>query len=286
MTEANLAELLPWVGRTLEESDALEPFRAAALAAALDRTTPLQRGDELPPVWHWLYFLHTPRAESTREDGHPAVEGGLLPPTLPPRRMWAASELHFEAPLILGTPARKRSTIAAIDAKTGRSGSLVFVHVEHVISQADTPRVRERQTLVYRPAAVGPQPAPAAEPAPSDPTWQHTWTPDPVLLFRYSALTYNSHRIHYDREYARTREHYAGLVVQGPLLASLLLELVAETAPERRVRAFQFRARRPAFAGEELHVCGNPDGDEVELWTSDATGALGVSAHATLASEL
>ena len=284
MTDLDHDDLSRWVGRHIEHVDAMDPFAARALAAALDRERLPESGDLLPPVWHWLYFLAAPSAASTREDGHPALEGGLLPPTLPPRRMWAASELHFDAPLIVGTPARRRSTIVEIEAKTGRTGPLVFVHVEHVVSQLEVPRVRERQTLVYRPAATGPHALGVGDPAPGTASWENVVRPDPVLLFRYSALTYNAHRIHYDRSYATSQEHFAGLVVHGPLIATLLLELVARRVRGRTVRSFRFRAQRPAFEGEALHVCGEPDGNDVTLWTKDATGAIGTTAHALLAS--
>lgn len=272
-----------WVGNTTEEVDSLDPFHARALAAALDRAALPGAGDPLPPAWEWLYFLHAPTARSTREDGHPAIEGGLLPPSLPPRRMWASSEIHHDAPLVLGAPAKKRSTIAAITTKTGRSGALVFVDVAHEITQRGQSCIREKQTLVYREAPTGSrEPLPPVDPDVRRAEWSRHLRPDPVLLFRYSALTYNAHRIHYDRDYAIGVEQYPGLVVHGPLLATLLLELVATHAPGRRVKSFRFRAQRPAFAGESLQLLGAPSGDEVELWTRDARGALGVAAHATL----
>lgn len=274
--------LRSWLGREQTRHEDLHPFRARALAATLDRETLPEAGDALPPGWQWLYFVDTPRASDTGADGHPKL-GGFLPPVPLPRRMWAAGGMQIERPLRLGEPAERQTRIAAIDAKSGKSGSLLFITLEHRLSQGGTLCISEQQNLVYRAMPQGPAPLPPGEPAPPEADWTQTVTPNPVLLFRYSALTYNGHRIHYDRQYAIEQEFYPALVVHGPLLATLILEQVQQRWPESRLLDFKFRAMRPSFDTHPLTVGGKRDGDRLQLWTADHQGNLCVQASGTLA---
>ncbi len=253
----------------------------AALSASLDYEYPRAHiGDPLPPCWHWLYFQDAVAASGLGVDGH-ALRGGFLPPVALPRRMWAGSRLRFVAPLQVGAAVRRVSTIATVTHKEGRSGELVFVTVRQQIFQGENLAIEEEQDLVYRePGATNvvslPRPAPAVA------QWSRGIRPDPVLLFRYSALTFNSHRIHYDRDYATGEEGYASLVVQGPLTATLLLDLLLREMPRAEVAAFEFRAIRPLLEGVPLQLQGRRDEKAVRLWALDASGALAMEAQARL----
>jgi 3-methylfumaryl-CoA hydratase len=255
-----------WVGRSEETSDVLEPARTRALAAALGAPSGLDVGDPLPLLHHWLYFWDVRPPEGLGTDGHPA-RGGFLPPVPLPRRMWAGGRLQFHKPLRIGETVKRVSTIEKVEAKSGRSGNLVFVTVRHELSGAEGPAVTEEQDLVYREAAAaGATPGPdLAAPAP-EAAWRREVFPDTVLLFRYSALTMNGHRIHYDRPYAVDEEAYPALVVHGPLQATLLAALGVEhlSGP---VTAFEFRGQSPAFDGAPLYVCGEPAEAGASLWT-------------------
>jgi len=273
----DLPHLQQWVGRTQSVEQVLDPFPARALAALLDREQAPGEGDPLPLPWHWLYFLEAPSRAGTGADGHPR-RGGFLPPVPLPRRMWASGEMVVHAPLRLGRPARKTSTVESVELKQGQAGALVFVTVGHEFEQDGRPCLSERQHIVYREAPTAPAPLPPGEPAPDAADWSRTVTPDPVLLFRYSALTYNGHRIHYDRDYATREEFYPALVVHGPLIATLLLDLAARERPRAEPARFSFRARRPAFDTDALGLHGRPQGDEVRLWTTDPAGFVGMTA--------
>jgi 3-methylfumaryl-CoA hydratase len=255
-----------WVGRSETVTDVLEPARSNALRAALGETSPLAPSAALPLLHHWLYFWDVKPPAALGADGHPA-RGGFLPPVNLPRRMWAGGRLNFQSPLRLGESVTKTSTILKVEAKSGRSGNLVFVTVKHELANAQGLAVVEEQDIVYRDAAApgsisAPAPTAAAPAAP----WQRSLMPDSVLLFRYSALTMNGHRIHYDRPYAMNEEAYPGLVVHGPLQATLLADLAARNlaAP---ITSFSFRGQSPAFDGVALHVCGQPTADGAEVWT-------------------
>lgn len=278
----DLEYLRRWVGREQTVTDDLHPFRAQGLAAALDHAASPDAGDLLPPAWQWLYFLDTPRASATGADGHPKL-GGFLPPDPLPRRMWAGGAMQIERPLRLGCPASRHSTIRAVEAKTGKSGSLVLVTLDHVYAQNGQVCLHEEQNLVYRDMPAGPAPLPPGEPAPLTAQWSCRVCPDPTLLFRYSALTYNSHRIHYDRQYAIQQEFYPALVVQGPLLATLLLDVALAPLPYVNTVEFRFRALRPSFDTQPFNVCGRQDGEKLELWTADPDGQVCMTASARLA---
>ncbi len=276
----DLAHLRTWVGREQVSEQTLDPFPVRALAGLLDRATAPGAGDALPLPWHWLYFLDTPARAQIGHDGHPQ-RGGFLPPVPLPRRMWAAGRLQPHAPLVIGHAARKVSTVRSVDLKEGKSGPLVFVTVDHALSQDGRLCLQEEQNIVYREAPLGPAPLPPGEPAPVRADWQRALVPDASLLFRYSALTYNGHRIHYDRDYAVREEFYPALVVHGPLLATLLLDLLQAERGDAVLASFSFRALRPAFDGVPLAVCGQPAGQGAELWTRGPDGFIGMKASAS-----
>ncbi|MEL7139745.1 MAG: acyl-CoA dehydrogenase [Pseudomonadota bacterium] len=278
-----------WRGRLDRSSDAMDPFAANALGATLDLgRAPFRPGDALPPFWHWLYFPEAAPRASLGRDGHPAP-GWSLPATGLPRRMWAGGRLVFRAPLPLGAPAERVTKLGSLKRKEGRSGPLAFVTMRREIAGAAGPAVTEEQDIVYRQeherAAPAPD-APAAPPAPSPAAgWSQHWQLDETVLFRYSALTFNGHRIHYDAAYAREVEGYAGLVVHGPLLATLLLELAAAAAPDRFAPFFRgrfaFRAASPVIAGEPFTTHATRREGGLDLWVSagDAPERLAMTAE-------
>lgn len=253
----------------------------AGLSATLDYPAPrAAHGEVLPPLWHWLYFLPATAASGIATDGH-ARRGGFLPPVPLPRRMWAGSDITFAEPLRVGDVIERVSTIEDVAHKRGRSGELVFVNLLHEIFRDGRLALAERQRLVYREAEpVGSSPAPE-QAAPELAQWSRSVLPDPVLLFRYSALTFNSHRIHYDRDYATRQEGYAGLVVQGPLTATLLADLLQREMPGQQLQSFTFRGVRPLLDGQAFELQGRADGDTARLWALDGSGALVMTASAT-----
>jgi len=277
-------ELQRWVGRSETRRDVFGPTPVAALAATLDHPPrEITPGMPLPPLWHWLYFLPLHRASELGPDGH-AKLGGFLPPVPLPRRMWAGSRFEFPGELRVGDAAERVSTIESVASKQGRSGPLVFVTVRHEVftNAAATPALREWHDIVYRAARQPGDAEPAPQPAPADAEWAREWQPDEVLLFRYSALTFNGHRIHYDRRYVTEVEGYPGLIVHGPLIATLLLDLLGREWPAARLASFAFKALRPSFDGHPLCVSGKRDGDAIRLWAQDHEGWLTMDAQATL----
>lgn len=259
-----MSEFEEWVGRSQRVTDVLEPARSNALGVALGGDGRLTAGDAMPHLHHWLYFWDVKPPSGLGSDGHPA-KGGFLPPVPLPRRMWAGGRLDFRLPLMLGASVTKTSTITAITEKSGRSGRLVFVTIRHEFDGGDGVALSEEQDLVYRESAAGTVPAPVPAPAPLA-AWVEEVNPDTVLLFRYSALTMNGHRIHYDRRYALEEEAYPALVVHGPLQATLLIDL-AERRLGAPITAFDFRGQQPAFDGVNLHICGEPTEGGAEVWT-------------------
>ncbi len=274
--------LRSWIGKQETVQDVAAEFPARALAATLDRDEPAaQPGDALPGLWHWLYFLPHARQSALGPDGHP-LRGGFLPPVTLPRRMWAGGRLTFLRPLRLGEAISRTSQIVDVALKEGRAGRLVFVLVRHQVSGPDGLALTEEHDIVYREAPAPGEAGPAARPAPPNPAWRRDIVPDDVLLFRYSALTFNGHRIHYDRRYVTEVEGYPGLIVHGPLLATLLVDLVRRHSPAR-LQAFRFRAVRPVFDTGAFAVCGQPgEGGTVALWVQDADGMLCMEAEAQL----
>jgi len=274
-----------WVGRGQTLEDTIDPCRARALQASLDDAgAPLDAGDPLPPLWHWMYFWTLAQGSTLGPDGH-AARGGFLPPIDLPRRMWAGSRVTFNHPLPLGAAATRRSTIAGIRFKEGRSGQLAFVTVRHEVSAQGALCITDEQDIVYREAAKpGGKDAPG-EDAPKDTTWTRRIDPDPVLLFRYSALTFNGHRIHYDQPYATGVEGYPGLIVHGPLLATLMVELARIEIPRTRIAQFQFRALSPIFDTAPFTVAGRLDEDKkgADLWIANPQGRLAMRGRIDLA---
>jgi 3-methylfumaryl-CoA hydratase len=277
-------ELRAWIGRSRTLHDLVTTTPVRALNATLDRDpVEVAAGMPLPPLWHWLYFLPLHRQSEIGPDGH-ARRGGFLPPVPLPRRMWAGSALEFRAPIRVGDRIARTSTIADVTTKSGRSGELVFVKVRHELrcNDAADPALVEFHDIVYREARRPGEAEPAPQRAGGGAPWQREIVPDDVLLFRYSALTFNGHRIHYDRRYVTEVEGYPGLVVHGPLIATLLLDLLLRHAPDATVAGFRFRAVRPSFDGRPLRVNGAPAGDQVRLWAQDHEGWLTMDATATL----
>ena len=277
--------LQSWIGRHELRSDFASATTLDGLAATLDHPAKMHvAGDEVPPLWHWTYFLPVPRQSELGMDGHP-LKGGFLPPIELPRRMWAGSEIEFLRPLKVGSAIQRKSSIVDVSVKAGRSGTLIFVKLRHDISDESGLALVEQQDLVYREAPVPGTPgtAPAPMYAPVDADWRRSVQPTPALLFRYSALTFNTHRIHYDRPYACDEEGYAGLVVHGPLIATLLLDLLHKELPGSKVKRFTFRAVRPLIDIEPFNVAGARRSDgTVELWASDTRGLLATTASAEL----
>lgn len=275
--------LTQWIGRQETQRDLLTSVPLRALAAVLDHEDDAYGGGaQVPPLWHWLYFLPLARQTNVGADGHPQ-RGGFLPPVSLPRRMWAGGRVSFSGPLPVGSEVERITTITDVTHKAGRSGELVFVKLLHELAVAGEVRVCEEQDIVYR-GAPGPNDPPAApQPAPTGAHWIKEIVPDPVLLFRYSALTFNGHRIHYDRPYATEEEGYPGLVVHGPLIATLLMNLLREQLPQAQVTAFSFRAMRPAFDQRTLRLCARVEANSVHLWAEDQQGFLCMDARAELA---
>ncbi|NMM03904.1 acyl-CoA dehydrogenase [Paraburkholderia sp. RP-4-7] len=270
-----------YIGRHAVQADDITAFPLAAMAATLDQA---ESGDTVPPLWHWFYFLPVAPMSEVGSDGHPK-RGGFLPPVPLPRRMWAGGRLTFHAPLKVGEHARRTSTIANIEDKTGRSGRLVFVTVQHTIEAGGELKIEEEHDIVYRDAPQLGQASAKPVPAPESETWRRTMNADAVTLFRYSALTFNSHRIHYDYPYVTQVEDYPGLIVHGPLIATLLVDLVRRERPDATLKSFAFRALRPTFADQSFTVCGKPstDGKTIDLWAKDHEGYLTMRATAVLA---
>ena len=279
--EASAQNLQAWVGRKETISEHVAPDRAAALAATLGIDGDFSAGANLPPGWHWIFFNRfVPRSE-LGVDGHPR-RGGFLPHVTLPRRMWAGGRLTYDKPLTVGTESVRESTILKVEEKSGRAGRLVFVTVIHRIACDSVHCITEEQDIVYREAAAPGMPAPAPTAAPRDAEWSEEVRPDTVLLFRYSALTSNGHRIHYDQAYACAEENYPDLVVHGPLTATLLQSFAVRRA-DKLLTSFEFRGVSPLFASEPFKLEGRfADGDRhaLELWASGPGGGLAMRASA------
>jgi 3-methylfumaryl-CoA hydratase len=273
-----------WIGRAQTRTDWITPGRVAAWYATLDhdRDTP-RYGDAAPLGFHWTLAPALARESELGPDGHPR-RGGFLPPIPLPRRLWAGSRIAFHRPLRVGEQVERESVVTAVAEKQGKSSALVFVTVRHRWSSSDAVAVEEEQDLVYREP-----PVPSTwttegdlDAATQDAEWQRTIRPTETLLFRYSALTFNGHRIHYDRRYAEDVEGYAGLVVHGPLIATLLLELIQTQVDAGKIERFEFKALRPTFDISDFRVCGKPGADahHFRLWSTDNRGQRAVEAQA------
>jgi hydroxyacyl-ACP dehydratase HTD2-like protein with hotdog domain len=278
----DLSEVIAgWAPGPTETSETIAAEPAVALSGLLDREPAVTApGDPIPPLWHWLYFLDRPATSELGPDGHPAA-GHFMPPIPQRRRMYAGGRASYTGAFRCGDEITRRSELADATVKQGRTGELLFVTVRSVFTRAGAVIATEEQDVVYRsgpPAAgvsAGPRgPSETASPAaggsagPREPSetvgpapWQIQIVPDPVLLFRFSALTYNAHRIHYDADYATGVEGHPSLVVHGPLLALLCFELPRRHAPRQRVTQLSFRAWSPVYVGQRCTVTGGPRDD-------------------------
>lgn len=274
----DIDHLKNWIGRSESRQDIARQAPLTGLAALLDQDAAPSDADGVPPLGHWLYFLPAARQSDIGEDGHPR-RGGFLPPITLPRRMWAGGRLRFHHPIAIDAPIERRSTIEDVQSKSGTSGNMVFVTVRHDVIAGDRVAVEEWQDIVFRGEAKAGGGTPTPRPrAPRAAEVSESWSPDAAALFRYSALTYNAHRIHYDRDYARNVECYPGLVVHGPLSATLLVDLFRRHHPGARVTAFDFRARAPLFDGAPMTLNLTRTGDGFDLWTAGPDGAPAMTA--------
>jgi 3-methylfumaryl-CoA hydratase len=275
----DIDRLRGWIGGTDMSEDVAAAAPLAGLAALLDHEFPLWPKDKVPPLGHWLYFLPRARQSEIDVDGHPR-RGGFLPPIDLPRRMFAGAVITFHAPIAIGANIERVSTILDVTEKRGASGRLVFVKLRHEISTNGTLALSEEQDIVYREAAK----AIALPPKPEDSIDTHARgdtrciVPDPTQLFRFSALTFNAHRIHYDRDYARDVEFYPGLVVQGPYIATLLMDHLLRHDPATRLHTFRFRAKSPLFDTAPFDVCLARKDNGYDLRAIDADGREAMTA--------
>lgn len=276
--DIDLDLLRTWIGREAISEDVLSSRHARLMAATLGLPQDaFVDGAALPPLWHWLYFLEGLPGSELGRDGHPA-RGGFLPPVPLPNRMWAGGRLEFHAPLALGSSVRKRSAVSSIEHKRGRSGDLVFVTVRHVLLDGDQVAITEDHDIVYKQPSP-PGAAPAACAAGPQPSHSEPFEATSTMLFRYSALTFNGHRIHYDLDYCRNVEGYANLVIHGPLQATLLAGLAARLGP-KPLRHFHYRGLRPSVLGMSLTVNAAAAADGLSLWTAQPDGSVSMQAEA------
>lgn len=251
-----------WIGSGERKADAMDPGHAARIAATLGGPAPAQ-GDDLPPLWQWAFFIGAVGMDGLGTDGHPS-RGGFLPPAQDRNRMWAGGRVEFRQPLKVGVPAERVSAVADVKEKSGRTGSLLFVTVRHEYHQAGEVAILEEQDIVYRqpspPRLVGSEPAPQAQ-------WRDSVDPTPVLLFRYSAVTFNGHRIHYDHPYVTATEGYPGLVVHGPLIATEMVAAFARAHPKARPTHLSYRGLRPLISPAPFQVAGRlAEPGVAQLW--------------------
>lgn len=287
LSASTLAHLQSWTGNTETLDDVITAAPMRGQAAMLDRDDALPRpGTVLPPLWHWLYFLPQHRQNEIGLDGH-ARRGGFLPPVPLPRRMWAGGRLKWlpQNPLRCGDVVQRHSEIGSVKHKTGRTGDLMFVLVKHAVHNAQGLSLTEEHDIVYRAAAQSGDPVPPPVAAETGAAWQREVLPDAVLLFRYSALTFNGHRIHYDRQYVTEVEGYPGLIVHGPLISTLLLDLVRCHVPNAFITRFDFKVVRPTFDLHPFRLNGQPsaDGKSVRVWAQDHEGWLTMQGMVELA---
>jgi len=273
------ATLRQWIGRTLERDDVIAAEPARRMQATLDREPDLGDGDALPPLWTWFYFIDNHPAGRLERDGR-TVFGDFLPPVALPRRMWAGGRFRFHGPLTIGEPASRRSEIADVRIKEGRTGTLCFITAKHAYGQQGKTVIEEEHDMVYRADPAPDDPTPTPPTAPGDADISRTVTPSALMLFRYSALTFNGHRIHYDREYARNVEGYPNLVFHGPLTATLLADLAVEAMDGRPLASFDYRAISPLYDDRVFTIHAKRDGDGLSLWAANPDGKLAMTAQA------
>ncbi|MFM0041770.1 acyl-CoA dehydrogenase [Paraburkholderia sediminicola] len=278
MSTVDLVYLRQWIGKPYVDRDVLSSRHARLMAATLGLPqTALMSGTRLPPLWHWLYFLEGLPASELGRDGHPA-RGGFLPPVPLPNRMWAGGTLEFRASVPLDADVEKRSTVVSVEHKQGRSGELIFVTVLHEVLHGGQVAISEHHDIVYKEAT-----APSARTAPQEAlVAQHSkrFLPTSTTLFRYSALTFNGHRIHYDVDYCREVEGYSNLVIHGPLNATLLAAFAEEVAG-KPLRRFTYRGLQPSILGNELTVNAAANGEGWAVWVSLPDGSVSMRADAS-----
>ncbi|MXQ10714.1 FAS1-like dehydratase domain-containing protein [Microvirga makkahensis] len=276
MTETGIFK--EWIGRTETAKQAAERWPILGLCALLDKHEAPGPGDPIPPAAHWTYFGPTVPQSQIGADGHPERKG-LLPPIVQPRRMWAASDITFSGEIRVGDVMTKTARIADISEKEGKTGSLIFVNIDNRYHVGGTEVLSEVQTLVYRDHPGPGEAPPPVKAAPTSPAWSHRIDPDPVMLFRYSAVTFNGHRIHYDEPYTTHDEGYPGIIVQGQLTATLLLDQFRTRFSGRPIRSFNFRAVKPLFSGRPFFLEGaEKDDGSYSLWARDEEGGLSMVA--------
>jgi len=279
-TTLNIDELSTWIGRTETAVDVIGPGPARRLQATLDRNPTFAPGDDLPPFWHYLYFNPEATASQLKQDGHERL-GRFLPPVALPRRMWASGRVDITRPLRIGETATKTSTIRDVTMKAGNSGKLCFVTLDHEITVANEVCFSERQNIVYREMPAPGSPQPVGKPAPENAGFETVVTPDPVMLFRYSALIFYGHRIHYDADYTRDVEGYPDLVVHGPLTATLLVDLALRNRADGALKSFEIRAMSPLFNPAPIHLEGLHDGETTRTWARTPDGSLAMTVDLT-----
>ena len=277
----NLDDLKRHVGARHVTTDVVTAAPANLLRLTFDRAEPEFRdGDALPPGWHILYFLPRFAPGDLRPDGTPA-SSGVVPDMPLPRRMFAGQTFRFHRPLRIGQTLRQETELTDISLKTGGTGTLVFVTVVNRLIGPDGLAVEDERRTVYREEVKAGErnQAPRREPAPADVPWRRTVTAEPILLFRFSALTFNSHRIHYDRQWAMEVEGYPALVVHGPLTAALLLDFARDENPARAIVSYATQARAPLFEGATVELRGRPSGSGCDVWAVTPEGTIAMSAR-------
>jgi 3-methylfumaryl-CoA hydratase len=283
MPDLDLDHLKSWIGRERTASDLITPRLAASLNAVLDVDGQTAEGEAAPVGIHWCLAPDIVPMSGIGPDGHPE-RGDFLPPVPFPRRMWAGGELGFQGDFHIGERVTRRSTIEDVVQKTGRTGEMVFVTVRHLYSTSKGIVLDERQDIVYRgPGSENPSNAGPAAPAVAEkPGAVLSIKTDPVLLFRYSAITFNGHRIHYDHPYVTGEEGYPGLIVHGPLQATYLLKLASDFQDGRLPRRFSFRSTRPLFAGDTISIGADTNAVPAQIWAADESGQITMKATATI----
>ena len=271
-------KILEWINKTTEVEDTIRLQPANFMEATLNRPPKLKEGDNLPPLWHWIYFLEAKPESDLGRDAHPK-KGDFLPPIHLPRRMWAGGRFTFCNDLIIGEKAKKITTIRKIVEKEGSAGPLCFITLEHKIYSKEEISIIEEQDLVYLQDQQGSKSLPLAQNNPERPDFSQEIHPSEILLFRYSALTFNGHRIHYDLDYARNVEGYDGLVFHGPLTATLLLDLALKEK-NKPIKKYSFRGTAPLSNLDCFWIEGKSENDSTILWARRKDGVVAMKAKA------
>lgn len=279
MSDVDIEHLRTWIGRERTVEDIITPRLARSLDAVLDRDGPAVDGTAAPVGIHWCLAPDIVPMRGIGPDGHPA-RGGFLPPVPFPRRMWAGGELVFSGGFLIGDTVAKRSVIEDVVLKSGRSGEMIFLTLRHHYETERGLALTERQDIVFRQMDTA---GAKADPPPSEEAFEHRRAIDagPVLLFRYSAITFNGHRIHYDQPYVTGEENYPGLIFHGPLQATLLLALAAELSGDTLPRGFSFRSVHPLFAGGTPHIHARRENDGLALWLTNTAGVVTMKGTST-----